>query len=132
MVLGIRFPQRNTVCTSPNVILATCLAHLILLDLITRRIFDEAYRSYSSLLCSLLHFPVTSSLLGPNIFLSTLFSNTLSLCSSLNVTDQVSHPYTTGKITFLCILAFVLLGGNLEDKDSATIESKHSLGSIFS
>jgi hypothetical protein len=26
---------------------------------------------------------------------STLFSNTLSLCSSLNVTDQVSHPYKT-------------------------------------
>jgi hypothetical protein len=31
-----------------------------------------------------------------------LFSNTLSLCSSLNVTDQVSHPYrTTGKIIVL-------------------------------
>jgi polysaccharide pyruvyl transferase WcaK-like protein len=37
--------------------------------------------------------------IGPNILLSTLFSNTLSLCSSLNVRDQVSHPYrTTGKI----------------------------------
>jgi hypothetical protein len=36
---------------------------------------------------------------GPNILLSTLFSNTLSLCSSLNVRDQVSHPYrTTGHI----------------------------------
>jgi hypothetical protein len=31
--------------------------------------------------------------------LSTLFSNTLSLCSFLNVRNQVSHPYrTTGKI----------------------------------
>jgi hypothetical protein len=29
------------------------------------------------------------SLLGPNILLSTLFSNTLSLCSSLSVRDQV-------------------------------------------
>jgi hypothetical protein len=38
-----------------------------------------------------------SSLLGPNI-LNTLFSKTLSLCSSLKVRDQVSHPYnTTGK-----------------------------------
>jgi hypothetical protein len=27
------------------------------------------------LLCSFLHSPVTSSLLGPNIFLNTLFSN---------------------------------------------------------
>jgi hypothetical protein len=35
--------------------------------------------------CSLLDFPVTSSLLGPNTFLNTLFSNTLSLCSSRSV-----------------------------------------------
>jgi polysaccharide pyruvyl transferase WcaK-like protein len=33
------------------------------------------------------------------MLLNTLFSNTLSLCSPLNVRDQVSHPYrTTGKI----------------------------------
>jgi hypothetical protein len=32
--------------------------------------------------------------------LNTLFSKTLSLCSSPKVRDQVSHPYsTTGKIT---------------------------------
>jgi hypothetical protein len=49
--------------------------------------------------------PVTSSLLGPNIFLSTLFSKTLSLCFSLNVRDHVPHPYrTTGKIIVLYIL----------------------------
>jgi hypothetical protein len=30
-------------------------------------------------LCTFLHSPVTSSLLGPNILLRTLFSNTLSL-----------------------------------------------------
>jgi hypothetical protein len=67
--------------------------------LITRIIFSDEYRSLSSSLCSLLHYPVASSLLGPNILLSTLLSNTLSLCSSLSVTDQVSHPYkTTGKI----------------------------------
>ena len=37
--------------------------------------------------------------LGPNILLNTLFSNTLSLRSSLSVGDQVSYPYkTTGKI----------------------------------
>jgi hypothetical protein len=38
---------------------------------------------------------VTSSLLGPNTLLNTLVSNTLSLRSSLNVSDQVSHPYKT-------------------------------------
>jgi hypothetical protein len=44
---------------------------------------------------SCLRPPVSSSLFGPNILLNTLFSNTLSLCSSLNVRDQVSHPHTT-------------------------------------
>jgi hypothetical protein len=41
--------------------------------LITRIIFGDEYRSLSSSLCSLLHSPVVSSLLGPNILLSTLF-----------------------------------------------------------
>jgi hypothetical protein len=50
-------------------------------------------------LCSFLQRPVSSSLFGPNILLYTLFSNALSLCSSLNVGDQVSHPYrATGKM----------------------------------
>jgi hypothetical protein len=38
--------------------------------------------------------PVTSSLLSPNI-LNTLISNTFSLCSFLNVRDNVPQPYTT-------------------------------------
>ena len=82
-------------------IIATSPTHLILLDFITRTIFGEQYRSLSSTLCSFLHSPVTSSLLEPNILRNTLFSNTLSLRSSLNVSDQVSHPHTTFKIIVL-------------------------------
>ena len=74
---------------------ATCLAHLILLGLITRTILGEENRTRSSSLCSFLHSLVTSSFLGPNILLRTLFSNIPSLRSSLNVGDQVSHPYKT-------------------------------------
>ena len=45
------------------------------------------------------------SLLGPNIFLSTIFSNTFSLCFSLNVRDQGLHPYvTTGKIIVFTVV----------------------------
>jgi hypothetical protein len=40
-----------------------------------------------------LHPSVTYALSGPNPPLSTLFSDTLSLCFYLNVRDQVSHPY---------------------------------------
>jgi hypothetical protein len=51
------------------------------------------------LIVQLSQSPVTSSLLGTIILFRTLFSNTLSLCSSLNVRDHVLHPYkTTGRI----------------------------------
>jgi hypothetical protein len=42
-----------------------------------------------------LHPTVNSFLLGPNILLSTLFSNTLNLCSSLNMKHQVSNLHKT-------------------------------------
>jgi hypothetical protein len=49
--------------------------------------------------------------------LITLLSNTLSLCSSLNFRDQVSHSYrTTGKIILLYILILMLLDSKREDK----------------
>ena len=113
--LSLRFPYQNPVHTCCPPVRATCPAHLILFHLITQTILGEEYRSLRSSLCSFLHFPVTSSLLGPNI-LNTLFSNTLSLRSSLNVCDQVSHPYTTGKIIVLYILIFKLLDSKLEEK----------------
>ena len=75
----------------------------------------------SSSLRSLLHSPVTLSLLGPNILLSNLFSKTLSLHSSLWVSDQVTHSYkTTGKIIVLYILTVTLLDRKLEDKRFCT------------
>jgi len=89
------FPTKTLYTPLPSPIRATCLAHLIVLDYITRTILGEEYRLFSSSLCNFLHSPVTSSLVGPNILLNTLFSNTLSLRSSLNVSDQVSHPYKT-------------------------------------
>jgi len=106
-LLSPNYPRQNPVYTSPLPIRATCPAYPILLDLITRRILGEAYKSFRSSLYSFLHFPLTSFFLGPNIFLYTLFSNTLSLRSSLNVSDHVLHPYkTTAKIIFLYILIF--------------------------
>jgi hypothetical protein len=45
--------------------------------------------------------PVTSFLAGPNILLSTLVSNILRLCSSLNVTGQFHTPIKQKAICFL-------------------------------
>ena len=75
-------------------------------------IWWEEYRSLSSSLCSFLHSPVTSSLLGPNTLL-----NTLSLRSYLNISDQVSHPYRkTGKIIVLYILIMYGLSKELVEQ----------------
>jgi len=52
-------------------------------------IFGDEDRAWSSYLCSLTHSPISSSLLGPNILHSTLFSHSLRLlyCSSLAFLD---------------------------------------------
>ena len=91
--LSVRFPHQNPVYASP-------LHH-------TRYISRPSHSSrfdhpdniwwgvqiIKLLIMQFLHSPVTSSLLGPNILLSTLFSKTFSRRSFLNVSDQVSHPY---------------------------------------
>jgi hypothetical protein len=82
VLAAVRGPEINSraclwVPASPCLlfpILATYLAHFILLDLIVWKIICEEYRSWSSSLWSFLQSAVTSSLLGPNMLLSTLFS----------------------------------------------------------
>ena len=72
---SLRFPQQDPIHPLSSSIRATCPAHLILLDFITRTILGEEYKSFSSSLCDLLHSPVTSYLLGPNILLNTIYTH---------------------------------------------------------
>jgi len=78
----LRFSNQNTVYTFlTSLMRAVCPAYSILLDFIIGTTFGEAHKLLISSLCSLLQSPSTSSLLGPNILFSTLFSNTFALFS---------------------------------------------------
>jgi hypothetical protein len=77
--------------------------HRILLNLITIITFGEAHKLWSSSLWKFFLSPVISPLLGPNILVRTLFSNTLNLCSSLNVTDQVLHAHGTTNKSYISV-----------------------------
>jgi hypothetical protein len=84
-------------------------------DVITPVVFGETYRSYIS------RSPVNSFLVGPYILISILFSNTLSQYFFLRVRHQVSHSCKiTGKIIVLCILIFVFLDSELEERRHCT------------
>ena len=71
--LSLSFPTKTLYGDLLSLILAACPVHSMLFDLNIWIIFGKQYRSLSSSLCSLLHSPVTSSLLGPRILLNTIF-----------------------------------------------------------
>jgi hypothetical protein len=56
--LSLRFPHQDRIRPLSSHIRATCPAHLILLDFITRTILGEEYKSFSSSLCNLLQSPL--------------------------------------------------------------------------
>jgi hypothetical protein len=110
------FPTNSLYAFLVSPFRATIPVYLIMIDLIIIIMFFEEYKlwRYS---CSFLQ-----SLFGPNILLSTPFANTLSLCSSLNVRDQVPHQYrTTSKIIILYILIFMFLDSRRVHKNSSHV-----------
>jgi hypothetical protein len=79
---------------------ATCPAHLIHLDLVTRIMFDSGCKSWSSSLCSFRQCPFSSSLLDPNTSsaLHPIFE--FIQHAFFTIKNQFSHPYKMGKILF--------------------------------
>ena len=93
--LYFRFPHQNPVYASPLPPYAVYASPSSFFSILSpAQYWVKNTDHLSSSICSSLHSPVTSSLLGSNI-LNTLFSNTLNQRSPLHVSDQFSHPYTT-------------------------------------
>jgi hypothetical protein len=101
-IFPVGVPVKILKALLPSSILSTWLAYVSLLDLITLTILGERYKLSSSSLLSLLH-STFASLLDPNIRLRILFSNTISLHSSLNVRDHTSQSYSTSGNIIVCI-----------------------------
>ena len=100
--LSLKFFNQNSVRTSPLPIRAACPAHLMLLDLITRKIYGEEYRSSSSLR-TFLHSPLPRSS-SAQIFSSAPYSQITIACvpPSMWATKFHTHTKLQAKLCF-CI-----------------------------
>jgi len=97
-----------------------CPNQIILLDLINRKIFGEKYTALSSRLGNLLHYPVISSLLGPISTSESYSRRSSSYVPPSMWATKIHIQKTTGKITVLYTLTFILVDRKMEDKNSRT------------
>jgi len=82
---------------------------LSLLRTITHTVPGEEHKLCCSSLCTFLQSTLTSSALRPKYLPQLLILEHPKPLSSLNVTDQVSHPYkTSGTFTLMFVLIFIV------------------------
>jgi hypothetical protein len=84
-----------------------CFTHLILLHLIFWIMPGEKYKPWSCMLCGLFYSHITSFLIGPNIFFSTIFLKSLCviLCVSLPCVFCLfqTAPYELSCYDHICV-----------------------------
>ena len=110
------FPTETLYAPVLSPVRAICPSRLIRLDLITRIMFGEEYRAWRSFFCSPLHILFTSSVVGPDNLLSTLFSEP-SAYVSLSMSATKFHTHRKF-IVILCFWNHKLYNDSLGVKDS--------------
>jgi hypothetical protein len=100
----------------------------MLLDFIILILLGDEYKSRNSSLCSFLHSPATSPPFGSKY---PPQHPVVKKPPSLNVRDQLSHPYRTkGKIIVLCILIFKFSTATEKTEGSGANGNKHYHNSV--
>jgi len=87
-------PHQNPVCTSLSPIPVTYTAHLVLLGYDHRNNIWWGVQITKLPLCGLLHYPITSSILGPIVSLSNLLCGTPSAHVLPSVKETKFRAYT--------------------------------------
>jgi hypothetical protein len=99
----------------PHVLHAPSISFFLIF--ITLTVFDEEYKSRSSLVCSLLHFLVTSSLLGPNNFPPAFcFQTPPAYASPSNWETNFILTQNCRQYTLLCVLIVIFLDSKNKSK----------------
>ena len=88
--LSLSFLHQNSVCDSPLSHKRRMPVHLIILDMINQIVFGVAVQTIKIHVTRSPPLPCYLSLLDPNILLSTLLSNTLTLRSTLSTSLNFS------------------------------------------
>jgi hypothetical protein len=117
------FPKWNFICISYLLTCATWAVHPILVYFVILIIIVEYYKFWSSSLCSFVQRFVTLALLGSNILLSTLFSNTSIQILLMLWETQVSHLYIAPGCVFSLYIS--------RWKDSELNDSKQFILTFF-
>ena len=89
--LSLGFPHQNPVYTSPLPICATCPAHLIVLNFITRMTFGDGVQIITLHVVQLSATSYYFLLLEPECLPQHLFSDILSFCSCRNVRNHLLY-----------------------------------------
>ena len=122
------FPTNTLYTSFLSPVWAMCPANLIILDLITRMVFGEQYRSLSFSLCSLLHSPVTSPLLSPISYSAPCFQTPSAYVPpSMWATKFHTHTKQQAKLQFYISLSLHFWTADWKTKDSAPNAGEHFL-----